>query len=263
MKLKVLRVTVDIVMFLALILVVITPYFIRIPTIGRGWDFLGWNLSDWHQNLGWFLAVVMVVHTLLNIKWEIAIFKNWRKLNRGTKIQAIVILLLFISMAASIISGAVWGMFSGPPPEAGRRTGEHLRYPGAYSREPGEYVYVESGVAIYIDGELLSDLEGVSVVIGDERLAASGGYVYVPGSYVYCADGERVYTAGAYRYDADGNPIRANASQHVRVVHILTSWAAVLFAGMHMGLHFNRFMSFFKPRSSTSTNEAKPKPAAS
>jgi len=252
MKLKVLRIIIDIVMFLALILVVITPYFIRIPTIGRGWEFLGWNLSSWHQNLGWFLAVTMVLHTLLNIKWEIAVIKNWKKLNRGTKIQEIVIILLFISMAASITSGAIWGMFSGPAPGAGIRTGEHLRYPGVYSREPGDYVFVESDIAVYIDGELVSDLESISVFVEGQYLTASGAYVYVPGAFIYGADGARVYTAGAYRYDDDGNPMRANATQYVRVVHILTSWAAVLFAGMHVGLHFNRFMSFFKPRSSIS-----------
>ena len=254
MKLKILRIITDIVMFLALILVVITPYFIRIPTIGRGWEFLGWNLSSWHQNLGWFLAVTMVLHTLLNIKWEIAIIKNWKKLNRETKVQEFVIILLFISMAASIISGAVWGNFSGPAPGAGLRTGERLRYPGVYSRESGEYVYVQSDIAIYIDGELVSDLEGISVFVEGQYLTASGIYVYVPGAFIYCADGERVYTAGAYRYDADGNPMRANATQHVRVVHILTSWAAVLFAGMHVGLHFKRFMSFFKVRPQNSRN---------
>ena len=247
MKSKFVRIIVDLVMFITLVLVVATPYFIRIPAIGRGWDFLGWNLSTWHQNLGWFLLILMIVHILLNIRWQVLTLKNWKKLNKATKIQEIVIILLFIFMAASIASGAVWGRFSGPAPPAGVRTGEHLRYPGSYSRHPGEYRYVGSDVAIYIDGEYITDLGGVSIYIDGEYLPTAGAYVYVQGDFIY-TDGRRVYIQGAFRYDDEGNPVRASATQHVRVIHILTSWGAVLFAGMHIGVHFNRFLLLFKSK---------------
>jgi len=157
-------------MFIVLILVVATPYFIRLPNIGRPWTFLGWNLSTWHQNLGWLLAGIMVVHLLLNIRWICKTLKNFFKLNRAAKAQIIIMLLLIIAMGASIISGAIWGSQPGPAPPAG---------------------------------------EG--------------------------------------------------ASQYIRVTHILTSWAAVLLAGMHIGEHFNRFMGFFNTEQSAKKDATKEK----
>jgi len=143
-------------MFIVLMLVVATPYFIRFPNVGRSWDFLGWNLSIWHQRLGIVIAGLMILHILLNIKWMCKTIKNFVKLNRATKSQLVMMLLLIITMGVSIITGIIWGTQPGAPPPAG---------------------------------------EG--------------------------------------------------ASQYLRVAHILSSWAAVLVTGMHIGAHFNRFMGFF------------------
>ena len=171
MKLKVTRIVVDILMFLALILVLVTPYLMRANLFSeatlarrgiegnslRPWEFLGWNLSTWHQNIGWLLAALMVLHLVLNFKWILATLKNFKRLSQSCKINLVVMLLLIITMTISIVSGAIWGARPGP-----------------------------------ID--------------------------------------------------------RGGATQVVRVVHILSSWAAVWVTGIHMGLHLTRFFAFFKSK---------------
>ena len=113
MKLKVVRVAVDILMFLVLILVVVTPYLLesRFGTLTRQQHFLfdGGNAGQWHQWLGWVLTVLMVLHLILNYKWFFATTKNFFKVTKACRAQYIVMMLLIGFMAASIVSGAIWG----------------------------------------------------------------------------------------------------------------------------------------------------------
>ena len=110
-KLKSLSVTVDILMVIVLILALITPYLLtsRFGTLERSQEFLGWNAGQWHQNLGWVFAVLAGVHVILNLKWLFATTKNFSKVNRITKAQLFMCLLLIIAMVACIWSGALWG----------------------------------------------------------------------------------------------------------------------------------------------------------
>ena len=113
MKLKVVRITVDILMFIILILVVVTPYLLesRFGTLTRGQTFLfdGGNAGQWHQWLGWAFAGLMVVHLLLNYKWVISTIKNFGKVTKNCKTQLIILLLLIGFMIACVISGGMWG----------------------------------------------------------------------------------------------------------------------------------------------------------
>lgn len=171
-----LRVTVDILMFVVLILVVISPYFIR--TLTRAWTFLGWNLSTWHQVLGYVFTGLMVLHIVLNFKWLAAVTKNFLKVNTMARVSCIVTFLLFAAMCVSIISGIMWGRQPGPPPPVPFNP---------YIAPP----------------------------------AAGWG-----------------------------------ASQSLRVVHIISSWAAVLFTGIHVGIHFSRFITLLLPSQKKSSKPA-------
>ena len=150
--LKVARIVVDILMFIVLIVVLITPYLIRYGPLERSSEFLGMNASAWHQRLGWIFVGLMVLHLALNIKWVLATTVNIFKVTKACKAQYIIMVLLIGFMVASVISGAMWGA-------AGR-----------------------------------------------------------------------------------------DASDCVRLVHVLTSWAAVWLVGTHMGIHFIRFLSFFESK---------------
>jgi len=153
MKLKVVRIATDVIMFLVLILVIVTPYLLesRFGTLSRQQMFLGMNAGTWHQRLGWVLTGLMVLHLLLNYKWVLATTKNFFKVTKAGWAHYIVMLLLIAFMAASIISGAIWG------------------------------------------------------------------------------------SQGRY------------ATNTVRMVHTLTSWAAVWVVGTHIGVHLMRFVAFFEP----------------
>ena len=113
MKLKIARIAVDVLMFLVLIMVIITPYLLesRFGTLTRSQYFLfdGWNAGTWHQRLGWLLTGLMVLHLLLNYKWIIATTKNLGKVTKACRVNYFVMLLLIGFMTASIVSGAIWG----------------------------------------------------------------------------------------------------------------------------------------------------------
>ena len=111
MKLKVVRITVDILMFIILILVLITPYLLerRFGTLTSANTFLGWHAGEWHQYLGWAFAGLMVIHLFLNYKWVVATTKNFFKVTRACRSQYIVMVLLIGFMIACVISGGMWG----------------------------------------------------------------------------------------------------------------------------------------------------------
>ena len=110
-KIKPLSITVDILMVITLILAIITPYLLesRFGTLTRQDLFLGSNAGQWHQNLGWVFAGLAVIHVILNLKWICATVKNLSKVNRITKVQLLMCLILVIVMVACIWSGALWG----------------------------------------------------------------------------------------------------------------------------------------------------------
>ena len=113
MKVKAVRIAVDILMFIVLILVVVTPYLLesRFGNLTRQQTFLfdSGNAGQWHQWLGWTLTVLMVLHLILNYKWILATTKNFGKVTKACKTHYIVMLLLIGFMTASIVSGAIWG----------------------------------------------------------------------------------------------------------------------------------------------------------
>ena len=110
-KIRPLSITVNILMIIVLALAVITPYLLtsRFGTLERSQEFLGWNAGEWHQNLGWAFAILAGVHVILNLRWLCATIKNFPKVNRITKVQLIMCLLLLAAMVACIWSGALWG----------------------------------------------------------------------------------------------------------------------------------------------------------
>jgi len=109
--LKVVRIVVDILMFIVLLLVVITPYLLesRFGNLTRQQMFLSRNAGTWHQHLGWVLTGLMVLHLILNYKWVLATTANFFKVNKACKVQYVVMILLIGFMTASIVSGAIWG----------------------------------------------------------------------------------------------------------------------------------------------------------
>jgi len=148
--LKAVRIVVDVLMFIVLVLVLVTPYLIRYGPLERAQMFLNRNASTWHQHLGWLFVGLMALHLVLNYKWILATTRHFFKVTKACKAQYITMLLLIGFMVASVISGAMWG-------SRGR-----------------------------------------------------------------------------------------DASDAIRMVHVLTSWAAVWLVGTHIGLHLVRFVSFFE-----------------
>ncbi|MCL2350262.1 MAG: hypothetical protein FWC67_02160 [Defluviitaleaceae bacterium] len=105
----------DIIMFICLIGLMLTPYLLRWPVFGRSWYFLGWNwhFSSWHQLFGIVLTVCFVTHICLNFKWLTGTTKAWAKANAGTKAKFWMMMLVLLTMGASIITGIIWGLGSG------------------------------------------------------------------------------------------------------------------------------------------------------
>ncbi|MDR2167860.1 MAG: hypothetical protein LBE35_08455 [Clostridiales bacterium] len=108
----------DILMFICLIMLMLTPYLMRWEPIGRAWYLLGWNwhLASWHQLFGIILAVLFVIHIALNFKWLTGVMKSWAKSNTATKAKFWMMILVCVFMSASIITGIVWGLSTGARP---------------------------------------------------------------------------------------------------------------------------------------------------
>jgi len=170
---------VDIVMFIALIGLMLTPYLMRLDGIGRAWYLAGWNwhLASLHMFFGAILAVLFLFHIIINLKWLSGVAKNWAKGNQATKAKFWMMILVCIFMCTSIITGILWGL--------------------------------GTGVAGF----------GTSSMI----------------------------TAG-------GPFVGSTPSSAIGTWHTITSWVAFFLTGIHVGLHFTKFLSF--------TQKPKPKPAA-
>ena len=162
----------DILMFICLIMLMLTPYILREQRGAESlWnaEWLGWvwHLSSWHMLFGVILTVLFVIHIGLNFKWLTGTTKNWAKANAATKAKFWMMILVCITMTASIVTGIIWGLGIGADP--------------------------------LLDG--------------------SGSFGFF------------------------------NSMASVRVWHTITSWAAFYFTGIHIGLHLQKFLSFFaKPK---------------
>jgi len=113
MKLKAIRISVDVLMFIVLILVLVTPYLLesRFGTLTRQQTFLfdSGHAGQWHQWLGWVFAGLAAVHMILNYKWILATTKNFAKVTKACRVHYITMLILIGLMISVIISGAMWG----------------------------------------------------------------------------------------------------------------------------------------------------------
>ncbi|MCL2575185.1 MAG: hypothetical protein FWE33_02015 [Defluviitaleaceae bacterium] len=105
----------DILMFICLIGLMLTPYLARHADIGRAWEFLGWNwhFVTWHMLFGCILAVLFIIHIALNFKWLTGTAKAWAKANAATKAKFFMMIIVCITMSASIITGILWGLSTG------------------------------------------------------------------------------------------------------------------------------------------------------
>ncbi|MCL2620660.1 MAG: hypothetical protein FWD97_06980 [Defluviitaleaceae bacterium] len=170
---------VDILMFIVLIGLMLTPYLMRLEDVGRAWYLFGWNwhLASWHILFGAILTVLFLIHIIINFKWLTGVAKNWAKGNQATKAKFWMMIIVCVFMSTSIITGILWGL--------------------------------GTGVAGF----------------GTSSMIAAGGPF--PG---------------------------AVPSSAIGTWHTITSWAAFFFTGIHVGLHFTKFLSF--------TQKPKPKPAA-
>ncbi|MCL2169604.1 MAG: hypothetical protein FWB74_06235 [Defluviitaleaceae bacterium] len=105
----------DIIMFVCLIMLMVTPYLMRLDGVGRNWYILGWNwhLASLHMFFGVILTIFFVIHIAVNFKWLTGTTKNWAKANAATKAKFWMMILVCIFMTASIVTGILWGMGTG------------------------------------------------------------------------------------------------------------------------------------------------------
>jgi len=105
---KILHIVVDVLMFLALLVALISPVIIGVIR-GGGGGFPEWSpYRNLHMFAGWAIAVLIVVHIAINYRQILAAI-NFSGLPALSKVQYIVMLLMLILMAATVVTGAVWG----------------------------------------------------------------------------------------------------------------------------------------------------------
>jgi len=100
----------DILMFLMLILLMLTPF--------GSQRFGDWfvHLTSFHMLFGIILTVLFVIHICLNFKWLTGTIKNWGKAPQAAKAKFWMMILVLIFMSASIITGIIWGLGIGVTP---------------------------------------------------------------------------------------------------------------------------------------------------
>ena len=107
----------DIIMFICLIGLMITPYIMR--GTGNYWIFgegvpgdRQFNLIALHMVFGIVLTILFVIHIAINFKWLTGTTKAWKKANPATKAKFWMMILVCVFMGASIITGILWGLGS-------------------------------------------------------------------------------------------------------------------------------------------------------
>lgn len=88
---KILKIVVDVLMFVTLIVTLATMY-----------D----NLTV-HTIIGFVFAFFVIVHTFLNAKWIVGITKNFKKVKRKVKVQYIVNMFLTAMWIITVVTGIV------------------------------------------------------------------------------------------------------------------------------------------------------------
>lgn len=86
---KMLKIAVDVFMFVTLIVTLVTMY-----------D----NLTV-HTIIGFVFAFFVIVHTFLNTKWIVGITKNFKKVKLKVKIQYVVNMLLTVLWIITVVTG--------------------------------------------------------------------------------------------------------------------------------------------------------------
>ena len=146
----------DILMFFCLIMLMLTPYLMRLDGVGRAWELLGWNwhLASLHMFFGTILAVLFLIHIAINFKWLTGTAKAWGKANAATKAKFFMMILVCITMSASIITGILWGLGTGV---AGFGTSSMIEATGPFvgsnsSSAIGTWHTITSWAAFYFTG---------------------------------------------------------------------------------------------------------------
>ena len=94
----------DILMFVCLIMLMLTPFGNK-PAFG-----FMWHLTSWHMLFGCILTVLFVTHIILNIKWLTGTCKAWGKANTATRVKFFMMILVLLTMGASLTTGIMWGL---------------------------------------------------------------------------------------------------------------------------------------------------------
>lgn len=112
MNRKKLSILVDVLLFISLLGVMISPFlippFLNPDLPGRGMTNFTQFMRYMHVWLGYSIGVLMLVHICLTWNWIKLSSKNFKKVKKIVKFQYILIWILFIAMGISIWSGVIW-----------------------------------------------------------------------------------------------------------------------------------------------------------
>ena len=122
MKNKRLCMWVDVMLFVALLVVMITPFlippFLNPELPGRGMTTFTQFMRETHVFMGYAIAVLICAHIVLTWDWLVRTTKHFSKVRGLVKFQYVVMIILLVSMAVSIPSGIIWdvrGVAPTPP----------------------------------------------------------------------------------------------------------------------------------------------------
>ena len=105
-------ITVDVLLFIALCVVMVTPHlinpFLNADLPGRGMTNFTNLMRNIHIYGGISIAVLLFLHICLTAKWFGQTLKRWSKASGRVKFQFFVMLIILVSMAISIWSGIIW-----------------------------------------------------------------------------------------------------------------------------------------------------------
>lgn len=105
----------DIIMFICLIGLMITPYIMRgngnMLVFGDGSPGdLQLHLITFHFIFGVVLTLLFVIHIGINFKWLTGTAKAWGKANAATKAKFWMMIIVCLFMGTSIVTGILWGL---------------------------------------------------------------------------------------------------------------------------------------------------------
>lgn len=122
MKNKRLCIWVDVLLFISLAVVMLTPFlippFLNPELPGRGMTEFTQFMRETHVFVGYAIAVLILLHIILTWEWIVRTTKNISKVRSLVKFQYLTIVVLLIAIIISIISGIIWdvrGVAPTPP----------------------------------------------------------------------------------------------------------------------------------------------------